>query len=208
MKIHEYQWKAVLAKFGVPVPRGSVAFTADEAVNVAQQLGLPVVVKAQIHAGGRGKGGGVKVARTMDDVHRLASAIIGMSLVTHQTGPEGKVVQRVLVEQGLTIARELYLGLVIDRAAERPVMMASPAGGMEIEKVAEETPELIFKEYIHPTAGFEPYQAKKLAFKLGLEGPAVGQAVKMMSAIYEALRATDASLVEINPLIEIGRAHV
>jgi succinyl-CoA synthetase beta subunit len=208
VKIHEYQGKAVLAKFGVPVPRGSVAFTADEAVNVAQQLGLPVVVKAQIHAGGRGKGGGVKVARTMDDVHRLASAIIGMSLVTHQTGPEGKVVQRVLVEQGLTIARELYLGLVIDRAAERPVMMASPAGGMEIEKVAEETPELIFKEYIHPTAGFEPYQAKKLAFKLGLEGPAVGQAVKMMSAIYEAFRATDASLVEINPLIVTGEGNL
>lgn len=208
MKIHEYQGKAILAKFGVPIPRGDVAFTADEAVNVAQQLGLPVVVKAQIHAGGRGKGGGVKVAKTMDDVQRLASSIIGMNLVTHQTGPEGKVVQRVLVEQGLTIARELYLGLVIDRAAQRPVMMASPAGGMEIEKVAEETPELIFKEYIHPTAGFEPFQAKKLAFKLGLEGPAVGQAVKMMSAIYEAFKATDASMVEINPLIVTGDGNL
>ncbi len=208
MKIHEYQGKAILAKFGVPIPRGDVAFTADEAVNVAQQLGLPVVVKAQIHAGGRGKGGGVKVAKTMDDVQRLASSIIGMNLVTHQTGPEGKVVQRVLVEQGLTIARELYLGLVIDRAAQRPVMMASPAGGMEIEKVAEETPELIFKEYIHPTAGFEPFQAKKLAFKLGLEGPAVGQAVKMMSAIYEAFKATDASMVEINPLIVTGEGNL
>jgi succinyl-CoA synthetase beta subunit len=208
VKIHEYQGKAILAKFGVPIPRGDVAFTADEAVNVAQQLGLPVVVKAQIHAGGRGKGGGVKVAKTMDDVQRLASSIIGMNLVTHQTGPEGKVVQRVLVEQGLTIARELYLGLVIDRAAQRPVMMASPAGGMEIEKVAEETPELIFKEYIHPTAGFEPFQAKKLAFKLGLEGPAVGQAVKMMSAIYEAFKATDASMVEINPLIVTGDGNL
>ena len=208
VKIHEYQGKAILAKFGVPIPRGDVAFTADEAVNVAQQLGLPVVVKAQIHAGGRGKGGGVKVAKTMDDVQRLASSIIGMNLVTHQTGPEGKVVQRVLVEQGLTIARELYLGLVIDRAAQRPVMMASPAGGMEIEKVAEETPELIFKEYIHPTAGFEPFQAKKLAFKLGLEGPAVGQAVKMMSAIYEAFKATDASMVEINPLIVTGEGNL
>ena len=208
MKIHEYQGKAILAKFGVPIPRGDVAFTADEAVNVAQQLGLPVVVKAQIHAGGRGKGGGVKVARTMDDVQRLASSIIGMNLVTHQTGPEGKAVQRVLVEQGLTIARELYLGLVIDRAAQRPVMMASPAGGMEIEKVAEETPELIFKEYIHPTAGFEPFQAKKLVFKLGLEGPAVGQAVKMMSAVYEAFKATDASMVEINPLIVTGEGNL
>jgi succinyl-CoA synthetase beta subunit len=208
VKIHEYQGKAILARFGVPIPRGDVAFTADEAVNVAQQLGLPVVVKAQIHAGGRGKGGGVKVAKTMDDVQRLASSIIGMKLVTHQTGPEGKVVQRVLVEQGLTIARELYLGLVIDRAAQRPVVMASPAGGMEIEKVAEETPGLIFKEYIHPTAGFEPFQAKKLAFKLGLEGPAVGQAVKMMSAIYEAFKATDASMVEINPLIVTGDGNL
>ncbi len=208
MKIHEYQGKAILARFGVPVPRGDVAFTADEAVNVAQQLGLPVVVKAQIHAGGRGKGGGVKVAKTMDDVQRLASSIIGMNLVTHQTGPEGKVVQRVLVEQGLTITRELYLGLVLDRAAQRPVMMASPAGGMEIEKVAEETPDLIFKEYIHPTAGFEPFQAKKLAFKLGLEGPAVGQAVKMMSAIYDAFKATDASMIEINPLIVTGEGNL
>jgi succinyl-CoA synthetase beta subunit len=208
VKIHEYQGKAILARFGVPVPRGDVAFTADEAVNVAQQLGLPVVVKAQIHAGGRGKGGGVKVARTMDDVQRLASSIIGMNLVTHQTGPEGKIVQRVLVEQGLTIARELYLGLVIDRATERPVMMASPAGGMEIEKVAEETPDLIFKEYIHPTAGFEPFQAKKLAFKLGLEGPAVNQAVKLMSAIYDAFKATDASLIEINPLIVTGEGNL
>ena len=144
----------------------------------------------------------------MDDVQRLASSIIGMNLVTHQTGPEGKVVQRVLVEQGLTIARELYLGLVIDRAAQRPVMMASPAGGMEIEKVAEETPELIFKEYIHPTAGFEPFQAKKLAFKLGLEWPAVGQAVNMMSAIYVAFKALDASMVEINPLIVTGEGNL
>jgi len=208
VKIHEYQGKAILARFGVPVPRGDVAFNAEEAVKVAQQLGLPVVIKAQIHAGGRGKGGGVKVAKTREDVERVASSIIGMNLVTHQTGPEGKVVQRVLVEQGLTIARELYLGLVLDRAAQRPVMMASPAGGMEIEKVAEETPGLIFKEYIHPTAGFEAYQAKKLAFKLGLEGPAVGQAVKMMSAVYEAFKATDASMVEINPLIVTGEGNL
>ncbi len=201
MKIHEYQAKAVIAKYGVPVPRGEVAFNADEAVAIAQRLGLPVVVKAQIHAGGRGKGGGVKVARTMEEVASLTSAMIGMKLVTHQTGPEGKVVQRVLIEQGLQIARELYLGLVLDRAAERPVVMASPAGGMEIEKVAAETPHLIFKEHIHPTAGFEAYQAQKLAFALGLQGPAVKQAVKMMLALYEAYKATDASLIEINPLI-------
>jgi succinyl-CoA synthetase beta subunit len=208
VKIHEYQGKAVLARFGVPVPRGEVAFNADEAVAIAQRLGLPVVVKAQIHAGGRGKGGGVKVAKTMEDVQRLTNSIIGMNLVTHQTGPEGKVVQRVLVEQGLTIARELYLGLVLDRAAQRPVMMASPAGGMEIEKVAAETPELIFKEYIHPTAGLEAYQAQKLAFALRLEGPAVKQAVKMIGAIYEAFKATDASMVEINPLIVTGEGNL
>jgi succinyl-CoA synthetase beta subunit len=201
VKIHEYQAKAVIAKYGVPVPRGEVAFNADEAVAIAQRLGLPVVVKAQIHAGGRGKGGGVKVAKTMEEVASLTSTMVGMKLVTHQTGPEGKVVQRVLVEQGLQIARELYLGLVLDRAAGRPVVMASSAGGMEIEKVAAETPELIFKEYIHPTAGFEAFQAQKLAFALGLEGPAVKQAVKMMLALYDAYKATDASLIEINPLI-------
>ena len=204
MKIHEYQGKAILGRFGVPIPRGDVAFSADEAVAIAQRLGLPVVIKAQIHAGGRGKGGGVKIAKTMDEVHALTSAMIGMTLVTHQTGPEGKLVQRVLVEQGLTISRELYLGLVLDRAAQRPVLMASPAGGMEIEKVAEETPGLIFREYIHPTAGLEAYQAQKLAFALGLEGAAVKQAVRLMTAIYAAFKATDASLVEINPLIVTG----
>ena len=208
MKIHEYQGKAILARFGVPVPRGDVAFNADEAVAIAQRLGLPVVVKAQIHAGGRGKGGGVKVARTMEEVQQLAGSILGMTLVTHQTGPEGKVVQRLLIEQGLTIARELYLGLVLDRAAERPVLMASPAGGMEIEKVAAETPELIFKEYIHPTAGLESFQAQKIAFALGLEGPAVKQAVKLMTAVYEAFKTTDASMVEINPLIVTGEGNL
>ncbi len=208
MKIHEYQGKAILAKYGVPVPRGDVAFNAEEGVKIAQQLGLPVVVKAQIHAGGRGKGGGVKVAKTMEEVEKLTGSMLGMKLVTHQTGPEGRIVQRVLIEQGLTIARELYLGLVLDRAAQRPVMMASPAGGMEIEKVAEETPHLIFKEYIHPTAGFQPYQAKKLAFALGLEGAAINQAVKLMTSIYEAFKATDASLVEINPLIVTGEGNL
>ncbi len=201
MKIHEYQAKAVLARYGVPVPRGEVAYNADEAVAISQRLGLPVVVKAQIHAGGRGKGGGVKVARTIAEVERFTAAMIGMKLVTHQTGPEGKVVQRVLIEQGLQIKRELYLGLVLDRAAGRPVVMASSAGGMEIEKVAAETPDLIFKEYIHPTAGLEAFQSKKLAFALGLEGPAIGQAGKLVAALYEAFKSTDASLIEINPLI-------
>jgi succinyl-CoA synthetase beta subunit len=208
VKIHEYQGKAILARYGVPVPRGDVAFNADEAVAIAQRLGLPVVVKAQIHAGGRGKGGGVKVAKTMDEVQTLTSTMIGMTLKTHQTGPEGKLVQRVLIEQGLTIARELYLAVVLDRAAQRPVIMASQDGGMDIEKVAAETPERIFKEYVHPTAGLEAYQARNLAFALGLEGPQIGQAVKLMHAIYEAFKATDASLLEINPLIVTGEGNL
>jgi succinyl-CoA synthetase beta subunit len=201
VKIHEYQAKAILARFGVPVPRGEVVFTADDAGNVARRLGGTVVVKAQIHAGGRGKGGGVKLARAADEAERIARDMLGMKLVTHQTGPEGRVVSRVLVEEGLQIARELYLGLVIDRAAERPVMMASPAGGVEIEKVAEETPDLIFKEYVLPATGFQAFQAKKLAFALGLTGGEVNKAVKLMTSIYQAFESTDASLVEINPLI-------
>jgi len=202
MKIHEYQAKAILARYGVPVPRGEVTFRAADAADIARRLGGgTVVVKAQIHAGGRGKGGGVKVARGPEEAQRLAGAMIGMTLVTHQTGPEGRQVGRVLVEEGLEIARELYLGLVIDRAAERPVMMASPAGGVEIEKVAEETPHLIFKEYINQGLGFGAYQARRLAFALGLEGDQVGKAVKLMKAIYDTFVGTDASLVEINPLI-------
>ncbi len=201
MKIHEYQAKAILAAYDVPVPRGEVAFTASEAAQIARRLGGTTVVKAQIHAGGRGKGGGVKLAKSPEEAGRIAAQMIGMKLVTHQTGPEGREVKRVLVEQGLQIARELYLGLVIDRAAERPVMMASPAGGMEIEKVAEETPELIYKEYIDPRVGFQPFQAKKLAFALKLEGPSVNKATKLMMAVYNAFIGKDASLVEINPLI-------
>jgi succinyl-CoA synthetase beta subunit len=201
VKIHEYQAKAILARHGVPVPRGEVAYTREDAADIARRLGSPVVVKAQIHAGGRGKGGGVKLARTVDEAETTARAMIGMRLVTHQTGPEGRVVSRVLIEQGLEIARELYLGLVIDRAAERPVMMASPAGGVEIEKVAAETPELIFKEYIDPATGLLAFQARKLGFALGLDEAQVGKATKLMLAIYEAFVATDASLVEINPLI-------
>jgi succinyl-CoA synthetase beta subunit len=201
LKIHEYQAKAILARHGVPVPRGEVAFTPAEAGEIARRLGYPVVVKAQIHAGGRGKGGGVKVVKTADEAEQVSRDMIGMTLVTHQTGPEGRIVSRVLIEEGLQIDRELYLGLVIDRAAKRPVMMVSPAGGMEIEKVAEETPHLIFKEHISPSIGLAPFQARKLSFALGLPPESVLKATKVMSAIYETFRATDASLVEINPLI-------
>jgi succinyl-CoA synthetase beta subunit len=202
MKIHEYQAKAILAKHGVPVPQGELVLNADEARTAAQRLGRgTVVVKAQIHAGGRGKGGGVKVVRNPDEAARVAADIIGMRLVTYQTGPGGQKVRRVLVEQGLRIKRELYLGLVLDRALERPVLMVSPDGGVEIEKVAEETPERIFKEHIHPGVGLSAFQTRKLTFALGLEGPQVGQASKFMSAVWETFKATDASLIEINPLI-------
>jgi succinyl-CoA synthetase beta subunit len=202
MKIHEYQAKAILANYGVPVPRGDVVFNAADARVAAQKLGGgTVVVKAQIHAGGRGKGGGVKVVPNPEEAERAATGMLGMRLVTHQTGPEGQVVQRVLVEQGLKIRRELYLGLVIDRATEKAVLMASPDGGVEIEKVAEETPERIFKEYVHPGTGLVPYQTRKLAFALGLEGAQIGQAGTLMTAVYDAFKGTDASLVEINPLI-------
>jgi len=201
VKIHEYQGKAILARHGVPVPRGEMAHTPSEVGAIARRLGGIVVVKAQIHAGGRGKGGGVKLAKTAEEAEQIATQMIGMRLVTHQTGPEGRIVKRILVEEGLQIARELYLGLVIDRAAERPVLMVSPAGGMEIEKVAAETPHLIFKAHIDPATGLLPFQARSLAFSLGLEGPAVGKAVKVMAQIAETFSATDASLIEINPLI-------
>jgi succinyl-CoA synthetase beta subunit len=201
VKIHEYQAKAILARHGVPVPRGEVAHTPSEAGDIARRLGGTVVVKAQIHAGGRGKGGGVKLAKSAGEAEQLATEMIGMRLVTHQTGPEGRIVKRLLVEEGLQIARELYLGLVIDRAAERPVLMASPAGGMEIEKVAAETPHLIFKAHIDPATGLLPFQARGLAFSLGLEGAAVGKAARLMAQVFEAFTASDASLVEINPLI-------
>ena len=202
MKIHEYQAKAILAAHGVPVPQGEVVFNAADAKAVAVRLGGgTVVVKAQIHAGGRGKGGGVKVVKGPDAAETATTAMIGMRLVTHQTGPEGQVVQRVLVEQGLGITRELYLGIVLDRATEKPVLMASQDGGVDIEKVAHETPERIFKEFIHPGAGLAPFQTRKLAFALGLKGPQVAQAAKFMNAVYDAFKATDATLIEINPLI-------
>ena len=202
MKIHEYQAKTILAEYGVPVPRGMSAVTAAEAKSVAEQLGGGVVVvKAQIHAGGRGKGGGVKVAKNPEEAFELARRILGMTLVTHQTGPQGRLVQRVLVEEGLQMTRELYLGIVLDRSTQMPVVMVSPDGGMEIEKVAAETPERIFKAFAHPTLGLQPYQARQLAFALGLSGDQVGKAVKMMMALYKAFLATDASLLEINPLV-------
>jgi succinyl-CoA synthetase beta subunit len=202
MKIHEYQGKAILARHGVPEPRGEVATQAADARANAERLGGDVVVvKAQIHAGGRGKGGGVKIARSAAEAEQLARQILGMRLVTYQTGPDGQTVSRVLVEEGLQIARELYLGLVIDRSSQRPVLMVSPDGGVEIEKVAAETPERIFKAVIHPALGLQPYQSRQLAFQLGLEGDQVRKAVRMMAALYEAFLATDASLLEINPLI-------
>jgi succinyl-CoA synthetase beta subunit len=205
MKIHEYQGKAILTKYGVPVPRGEVTFTAGEAQAVAERLGGgTVVVKAQIHAGGRGKGGGVKVVKNPEAAFEAASAMLGMTLVTYQTGPEGRVVGRVLVEEGLAITRELYLGLVIDRATQQPVLMVSPEGGVEIEKVAEETPDRIFKVFVDPALGLQPFQARRLAFDLGLTGAQVGQAVKTMMAIYQAFIGTDAAMIEINPLIVTG----
>ncbi len=201
MKIHEYQAKAILARHGVPVPRGEVAFTSGEAGEVATRLGGTVVVKAQIHAGGRGKGGGVKLARNPGEAEQIASEMIGMRLVTHQTGPEGRVVSRVLVEEGLEMDRELYLGLVLDRAAERLVMMGSAEGGVDIEEVAAKTPHLIFKVPIHASAGCAAFQARQLAFGIGLGAGLSRKASALMRAVYDTFLATDASLLEINPLV-------
>ncbi len=202
MKIHEYQAKAVLSRFGVPVPRGEVVFTPAEAADVARRLGGDlIVVKAQIHAGGRGKGGGVKIARSPDEAERLARQIIGMTLVTHQTGPQGKTVGRVLIEEGLQIDRELYLSVVLDRAAAAPVVIASAAGGMDIEEVAASEPEKILREYIEPGTGIVAFQARKLAFGMGLPAASVSKFVKLLEAVYHAYVETDASMIEINPLI-------
>ena len=202
MKIHEYQAKALLAKHGVIVPKGEVVFKPEDAEAAARRLGGPVsVVKAQIHAGGRGKGGGVKVVKSPEAARDAAAKMLGTTLVTYQTGPAGQRVGRVLVEEGLAIKRELYLGLVIDRSTEKPVMMASPDGGVEIEKVAEQTPERIFKAFIDPGIGLQPYQTRQLAFALGLEGVQIGWAGQLMTAVWEAFVRTDASLIEINPLI-------
>ncbi|PYU95226.1 MAG: ADP-forming succinate--CoA ligase subunit beta [Acidobacteria bacterium] len=206
MKIHEYQAKQVLARYGVTVPRGEVIAKADEARGVAERLhggkgDGAVVVKAQIHAGGRGKGGGVKLARSAEEAEKLAAQMLGMTLVTHQTGPEGRVVRRVLIEEGLEVDRELYLGLVIDRASGCPVFMASTEGGVEIEVVAAEHPEKILKEFINPAVGFQPFQARKLAFGLDLDGARVNEASRFFTSLYRAFEATDASLAEINPFV-------
>jgi succinyl-CoA synthetase beta subunit len=209
VKIHEYQAKEILQKYNVPVPPGRVAFSIDDAVTVAKELGTPItVVKAQIHAGGRGKGGGVKLARSIDEVRELASKMLGMKLVTHQTGPEGRIVKKLLIEEGMDIVRELYLGVVLDRSISRLVFMASTEGGVEIEKVAAENPEKILKEWIDPAVGLSAYQARKLAFGLGLEGKQINNAVKFMSSLYRAFIETDASLAEINPLIITGNGEV
>jgi succinyl-CoA synthetase beta subunit len=205
MKIHEYQAKAILSRYGVTTPRGEVAYTKDEAREAAQRLKSPiVVVKAQIHAGGRGKGGGVKLARSADEAAEIASHILGMNLVTAQTGPQGRIVKRLLIEEGLDIKRELYLGLLINRESGRPVFMASSAGGMEIEQVAKENPGAILREEIHPAVGLQPYQARKIAFGLGLSGEQVTAATPFLQALYRAFIDTDASLVEINPCVLTG----
>ena len=202
MKIHEYQAKEILKKYGVPVPEGYVAYSVDEAVEVAKKLPTPVaVVKAQIHAGGRGKGGGVKVAKNIDEVKTYASQILGMTLITHQTGPEGRLVKRLLVEQGVNIDKEFYAGIVLDRATGQNVFMVSTEGGMEIEKVAEESPEKIIKAYINPAIGLRDFQARELSFALGLSGDALKQCVKFIKTLYKAYEETDASLFEINPLV-------
>ncbi|HEX9630408.1 MAG TPA: ADP-forming succinate--CoA ligase subunit beta [Pyrinomonadaceae bacterium] len=202
MKIHEYQGKELLKNFGVAVPRGQVARSPEEAYQAAKELGTDiVVVKAQIHAGGRGKGGGVKLAKSPDEAREIARQMLGMKLVTHQTGPEGREVRVLLVEEGLPIDKEFYLGIVLDRASGRPVFMASAAGGMDIEEVAAKTPEQIMKETVDPAVGFRAFQARKLAFSLGLPAELIGQAVKFMQSLYLAYEQMDASLMEINPFL-------
>ena len=205
MKIHEYQGKEILRKYGVAVPRGEMASTREQAETAARNLfnagATGVVVKAQIHAGGRGKGGGVKIAKSVEEASELAGKMLGMTLVTHQTGPEGKTVQRLLIEETLAIEKELYIGILVDRGEGKPVFMASAAGGMEIEQIAAETPDAILKEYIDPGMGLEAFQARKLAFRLGLKAQQINQAVQFMQGLYKAFLATDASLLEINPFI-------
>jgi succinyl-CoA synthetase beta subunit len=205
MKIHEYQGKAILKKYGVAVPRGTMAATREEAEAAAKELlgsgTTGVVVKAQIHAGGRGKGGGVKIAKSVEEAGEIAGKMLGMTLITHQTGPEGRVVRRLLVEETLPIEKELYLGILVDRGEGKPVFMASAAGGMDIEQVAEETPDAILKQYIDPGMGLEPFQARKIAFALGLKAPQINAAVQFLTGLYRAFLDTDASLMEINPFI-------
>jgi succinyl-CoA synthetase beta subunit len=205
MKIHEYQAKAILARFGVTIPRGEVAFTKEEAREGAQRLKTPVVVvKSQIHAGGRGKAGGVKLAHSPDQAAEIASQMLGMNLVTIQTGPSGRIVKRLLIEEGLDIKRELYLSLLVDRASGKVILMGSAAGGMEIEEVAKEHPESILQEVISPIVGLQPYQARKIAFGLGLPGEVAAHAVPFLQSLYRAFIDSDASMLEINPVIVTG----
>jgi len=208
MKIHEYQAKQILARYGVRIPRGEVAYTKEEARTAAERIGGTVVVKAQIHAGGRGKGGGVKLARNPQEAEQLAEKMLGMNLVTAQTGPEGRRVQKVLIEEGLEIRKELYLGIVIDRQTGKPVFMASAAGGMDIEEVAAKTPELILKEYVQPGLGLLPFQARKLAFGIGLAPELINDAAQFMVSLYRAFEDTDGSLAEINPFLVTGDDRV
>src|SRR5947208_11075763 len=209
MKVHEYQGKEILRRFGIVTPRGIPAFSVDEAVKAAQSLGGKVwVVKAQIHAGGRGKGGGVKLARSLDEVRDLSGQILGMQLVTHQTGPEGQKVRRLLIEEGADIKRELYVGMVVDRASQRVVLMASSEGGMDIEEVAAKTPEKIHKVFIDPAMGLTDDEAGDVARKIGIPEASVPQGVAMLNGLYRAFDATDASLAEINPLVVTGDGKV
>ncbi|WP_405102221.1 ADP-forming succinate--CoA ligase subunit beta [Oceanobacillus sp. FSL H7-0719] len=209
MNIHEYQGKELLRAFGVKVPKGYVAYTVDEAVEAAEKLGTDVtVVKAQIHAGGRGKAGGVKVAKNIDEVRTYADEILGKVLVTHQTGPEGKEVKRLLIEEGCDIKKEYYIGVVLDRATSRVVMMGSEEGGTEIEEVAEATPEKIFKEVIDPLIGLAPYQARRMAFNMNIPDELINKAVSFMMSLYEAFVAKDCSIAEINPLVTTGDGEV
>jgi succinyl-CoA synthetase beta subunit len=201
MKIHEYQGKAILAKYDVPVPRGEVAYTVEEAEAAAKKIGGSVVVKAQIHAGGRGKGGGVKIAKSAEEAAEIAKKMLGMTLVTHQTGPEGRLVQRLLIEETLPIERELYLGIVLDRSIGESVFMGSKEGGVEIEEVAAKTPELILKERLIPGLPLQPFQARKLAFGMGIPAASAGAAAAAMMALSKAYDAIDGSLAEINPFI-------
>jgi succinyl-CoA synthetase beta subunit len=210
VKIHEYQGKAILASYGVPVPKGKPAYTAGEAVEIGKELGFPVVVKAQIHAGGRGKGGGVKLAKSVEECESLAKSILGMTLKTHQTGPAGRVVKRLLIEQGMDLAgaKEMYLAIVVDRATGKPVVMASGQGGMDIEEVAAKDPKAILKEVVDPTVGFQAFQARKLAFGLGLPSTVIGQAVTFMRNLYKVFESIDASLLEINPFLLTGAGQL
>jgi succinyl-CoA synthetase beta subunit len=205
MKIHEYQAKGILRKYGVAVPRGTMATTREEAEAAAKDIlgsgATGVVVKAQIHAGGRGKGGGVKIAKSVEEAGEIAGKMLGMKLVTHQTGPEGRIVHRLLVEETLPIEKELYLGILVDRGEGKPVFMASAAGGMDIEQVAAERPEAILKQYVDPGMGLEPFQARKIAFSLGLKPQQINPAVQFLTSLYRAFLESDASLVEINPFI-------